>query len=354
METVERTQGGGAQIPEFVFQVLCARARRRFDPLDRSTLRGLLIRCGLRVQDLLALGTQPVGLVNKDEGNPSEHQLISALFTDAVVDRVSAIEDERAQQAFVSRMGQVITQLHTHTPYRFPTDEPEENKEAIDRILVKAGLRIDPSEALISLAAALPPRPLAPPLPRIDPAAPLRPVFSPARTRPVLFKLPPQRLDQSMWISAIAILDGALSPLEMPPAPADARLDEPSAPVIEAAPLHTSTQIAVLPPTAILGRANLDDAGRDMDRWLSLPGIIIGIGGASLGTWLIVEGLVNKSLALVLFGLSVVLFGLAFDFVIELFKGIRRRRRALQPPAPGLPLSGTSQGIRAVHEIGGE
>ncbi len=405
MDAVEITQGRDTHVPEFVFQVLCARARRGFGPLDRDSMRGLLVRCGLRVQDLLLLSPNPVSLINEDLGTDADHHRVSDMFTRAAQSHLHALDEGRARDAFLARMGAVILQLHAHTPYRTtleiphqgappadpeadsapeadsdpegdsdpeeedaptdpegdsdpeggsdpegdsdpeeedaPTDpeggsdpegdsEPEEDSDPEEE-----DAPLDTDRILSELRASLPELPQVSGAPHFtEPAPPPRPRLQKRpRSRPTLFKLPPHRFEEASVASILAVLEGDLGPFPHFPPPSTPSLPRPAPLRLGRPDTHKSLQAPVLPPLQPLRRANLDAKGRDMDRWLSLPGLIIGTGGAVIGTWLIVEGLVGRNVALALAGMSFVLVGFAFDFVIELVKGLRVKKR--QSPLPG-------------------
>ncbi len=199
----ERPRDEGRTLGEFAFQVVCARARRGFSPLDRDTLRGILTRCGLRVRDLRGLARYPVALVNENEGSEQEIERFSAIFSQAVIEQAASIEPGRGRDAFVRRMADIIAQLHQHTPYRFAGDEPSQHVQLARRIMVNAGLQPGPVQALEALEEALSAviQPAAPEAVVVP--TPTAPSVEQLRSRPVLFKLrpaPPQRLAAAQLI----------------------------------------------------------------------------------------------------------------------------------------------------------
>jgi hypothetical protein len=184
METqVESAPSAQPDLGEFVFQVLCARARRRGLPLEAAMMRGLMARCGLRAADLITLAPRPVELLNQDLGLPEEFERVGDLFAQALR-RHLGLAPLETRPSLRRRLVGALDELRERTLQRLPSalwdelarPEPAEPPAPSAGEPPRAPARASdtlapPSAPLLVSSAPLVPPPSAPLLP--PPSAPL-------------------------------------------------------------------------------------------------------------------------------------------------------------------------------------
>lgn len=281
------------QLGEFVFQVLCARARRRFSSLDRATLRGLLQRCKLRIQALSALGRQPVALVNHDEGDLVERQRISALFTRAVVSRALSVEDRVKRDAFQRRMASIVVLLRRHTPYTFLESEVSaEDLSLLRRLLIDAGLRPDAATLTRQIAEALPAwtPPAAPLLESL--VMPAEPAFPPPTLRGPRLLMSPSPVDSAPV--AMAVLERSLPQWSKLNPPPRVELSLPVEPTFSSPDAHRHFLMVGREADEVLDAEGLDMRGRPMQRTYEMLGGALFIGCSAVAGAIALFALVQQ------------------------------------------------------------
>lgn len=302
-------------LEDFVYGLLCARARRALQPLDGATLRGLVARCGLRPSDLRQIHEHPMVLLNGVGDNGADFSRANTLFMGAMA-RHGAEVDEGGRPAFVALMADVVRTLSTETAFdarSVPLPPHGPLRKTVRDVLISAGLRVSPRGAIAALERVLPtlsepPRVAAcpaqaPPVPPVSlPGLPgMSPIFTRARRpavraallllAPVLSPMPP-----------FAISSG--SPVTAPEPP------EPGARPQAARPVALRDAVPSRSGTILLERI-----ARHQRRRRRLA-FVVGLGGSLIGFPLLLEGLVAESPWAVAIGAAIVVGALSADYWI--------------------------------------
>lgn len=306
------------EVADFVYQVLCARARKGGGPLESAQLRGLMLRCGVRPAQIAPISARPVELLNLNQGTPEELSLVASLFSQALQRTLDQLSP-RQQKQFRPRLNGFVSLLRATTPYPLagvvlapvappehflPEPEPEPPPT--------------PAKALEALERALTPlRAVRSPRP-----APQMALRKPRFKRPssVITEVPWGEPEPAAWrvAAAHALLEEALPSLAAPP-PLEAR--EPARPPRPKRWQPRMAHVLELTPEIpghYIQRAGLTHSGQ-LDGWRGLLVRWIGFAGLILGGSLVAPGiLLGLKWSLILSGALVILVGLAVDFWFEM------------------------------------
>lgn len=304
-------------LADFVYQVLCVRARRDFAPLDSPTLRGLLQRNGLRPADLLTLSRKPLDVLNLDDADAHTADGVSSLFTEAALRRGGAVHGE-ARTSFISRLAEVIRGLEQRTPFRFlPPATPDASlihlqvAQAVGLGLPARALGAQLARHLPTLAA--PPADAAPMLPQTSLPGSTPP--APLSVLPIALHVAP-RVDPAP-VAALAALDLLCSPALPCPAPEPI----PPWPTVELARGEApglSVEVPVVLPEARdrLVEAGLTPEGTRALGWRSIAALTTGLVGGGVGLVLMLEALVGGDLWLGVAGAATMAASFALDLAL--------------------------------------
>jgi len=316
VNAAERPTASPEPLSDFVYQVLCVRARRDLAPLDAPSMRGLLQRNGLRPADLLAIARKPLDVLNLDDGDERANGQISALFTEAVVRHGEPLKLE-ARARYVARIAEVIRALHGRTPYRFTAPDDRAPLMVHVQIAFAAGLPLEPEPVHALLRRALvPPAPLPPWTPAPPPSVP-----RPAPTSPPRLRVAPPPVPVASAADVDGLVLGAVLELACVSRPTQLPTWHdapwPHVTLTPCPPPALGLNLPILIPETrdFLAEAMLTPEGTPVWRWRSVAAPISGVVGGGVGLVLLLEALVDRNLWLGVAGGATLVVGIGLDLV---------------------------------------
>jgi hypothetical protein len=316
------------EVADFVYQVLCARARQGGAPLEAAMLRGLMLRCGVRPVELAPMAARPAELLNMNKGSLEELSLVAELFGEALGRALESVPPG-AQGSFRQKINGTVAMLRATTPYPLgglslaPVAPPE------------AFLPEDPpppppppppsrAEALAALASSLP---------ALRAVRPPRPAPQVALRRPSGRRLDPStaRLEGlAPWLgpwrvgAARALLAEALPALEVAAPGERARASAPPRPASARAELRGPLPLPARIPGEFIQRAGLVPGG-ELRGWRRAAAWGSSVLGFVLGAAILGKGvLMGLNLWVIGLGVLVIGLGLGIDIALSWRGGVRR------------------------------